>query len=399
MKNYKFYLALKYLKSRRKEKFISLISIISIIGIIIGVMTLIIVISVMDGFDKSLRDKIISINSHLIVLKYGGDVQNYKNVEKKIKNIKGITDIEPFIYKQAMVSYQGVVSGVIVRGILANSKILKKVIKEGRLNNKINSIVIGNELAKNLGVYIGDKVNIISPFGRLTPMGMIPKMKRFVITGIFQSGMYDYDSSLVFISIKDAQQFFNMKHRVTGIEIFLKNIYDVKKIERLVKLKLGNLYWTRDWMEMNKNLFSAMKLERVTMFIILTLIILVAAFNIASTLIMIILEKNRDIAILKSMGAKRKDIMDIFIIKGLIIGITGSIIGTILGCFICFLLKKYQFIKLPSDVYYITKLPVEVNFYYVVIIFMSSILLSFLATLYPAIQASKLKPAEILRYE
>ena len=398
MKNYKFQLAYRYLKSRRKEKFISLISIISIVGIVIGVMTLIIVISVMDGFDHTLRDKIISINSHIIVLKYGESIGNFNKIISKIKKIKHIKDAEPFIYKQAMLSNQGIVSGVVVRGILPDSKILKKVLKKGKLKDK-NSIVVGSELAKNLGISVGEKINIISPFGRLTPMGVIPKMKKFTVTGIFQSGMYDYDSSLAFVSIKEAQKFFNMGNKVTGIEIFVDDIYRVKEIANKIKIKLKYPYWTRTWMEMNKNLFSAMKLERITMFIILTLIILVAAFNIASTLIMIILEKNRDIAILKSIGAKRKDIMDIFMIKGLMIGITGTIIGTFLGCITCFLLKKYQFIHLPKDVYYITTLPVEMNLFYISLIFICSIFLSFIATIYPAIQASKLKPAEVLRYE
>ncbi len=398
MKNYKLSLAYKYLKSRRKEKFISLISVISIIGIIIGVMTLIIVLSVMDGFDHNLREKIISINSHIVVLKYGDDIKEYNKIMKKIKPLKHITDVEPFIYKQAMLSNKGLVSGVVVRGILPNSKILKKIIKKGELKEK-NSIIVGKELSENLGIKIGDTIDMVSPFGRLTPMGIIPKMKKFKVTGIFQSGMYDYDSSMCFISIKEAQNFFNMGDKVTGLEVFVDNIYKVNKIGKEIILKLKYPYWTRTWMDMNKNLFSAMKLERVTMFIILTLIILVAAFNIASTLIMIILEKNRDIAILKSIGAKRRDIMEIFILKGLIIGITGTILGTLLGCIICFLLKKYQFIHLPKDVYYITTLPVEMNIFYIAIIFLSSIALSFIATIYPAIQASKLKPVEVLRYE
>ncbi len=362
-------------------------------------MTLIIVISVMDGFDHTLRDKIININSHIIVLKYNGYIKNYKKVSEKINKINGIKDVEPFIYKQAMLSSQTGVTGVVVRGILPDSKILKRVLIKGKLLSTTPSIVIGKEISENLGIIIGDYVNIVSPFGRLTPMGMIPKMKKFKVTGIFQSGMYDYDSSLVFISIKEAQKFFNLNNSVTGIEIFVKNIYDVKKIEKLIRNKLKYPFWTRDWMEMNKNLFSAMKLERITMFIILTLIILVAAFNIASTLIMIILEKNRDIAILKSFGAKKRDIMEIFILKGLLLGTTGTIIGTFLGCITCLLLKKYKFIHLPSDVYYITTLPVSINPFYIAIIFICSILLSFLATLYPAYQAGKLRPAEVLRYE
>ncbi len=406
-KNYKLATAIKYLKSKRREKFISFITVISILGVILGVMTLIIVISVMNGFESQLRKKILGVNSDIVILKFGGNIKNFQPLIKKISKIKGINGVTPFIYKQAMLSSAGAVSGVVVRGVdlTYDQKVTifsKSIIKGSSKCLKLKDtqcIILGKELANILGVGIGSKVNMVSPFGRMTPMGMIPKMKKFIVGGIFTTGMYDYDSSLAYISMKSAQNFFNMGKKITGLEVKINNIYKVKKIAKRIKIVLGYPYWVRDWMEMNKNLFSALKLEQVTMFIILTLIIFVAAFNIASTLIMMVMEKNRDIAILKTIGAKSKDIMHIFIYEGIIIGVVGTIIGSILGILACLLLKKYKFISLPKDVYYISTLPVEINMLKISIIIISSIFICFLATIYPAWQASRLKPSEILRYE
>jgi lipoprotein-releasing system permease protein len=405
--NYKLTTAIKYLKSKRREKFISFITIISILGVILGVMTLIIVISVMNGFESQLRNKILGVNSDIVVLKFGDNIEKFEPLIKKIYKIKGVKGVTPFIYKQAMLSSKGAVSGIVVRGVDFNYDqkvtIFFKTIINGSgkcLKSKSSQcIIIGKELANILGIGVGDKVNMVSPFGRVTPMGMIPKMKKFIVGGIFTTGMYDYDSSLSYISMDSAQSFFNMGKKITGLEVKVNDIYNVKKIAKEIKVALGYPYWVRDWMEMNKNLFSALKLEQVTMFIILTLIIFVAAFNIASTLIMMVMEKNKDIAILKTIGAKSKDIMDIFIYEGMIIGVVGTFIGTLLGLLACFLLKKYKFISLPKDVYYISTLPVEINMLKIIIIVFASIFICFLATIYPAWQAAKLKPSEILRYE
>jgi len=373
----------------------------------LGVTTLIIVISVMNGFENQLRNKILGVNAHIVVNKLGEDISDITPLIEKIKTVKGVDGVTPFIYRQAMLSSASSVSGVIVRGVDLNfdknvTVFTKSVIK-GSVNclsdKNVNFIIIGKELAKLLAVGIGDSINMVSPFGRMTPMGMIPKMKKFKIGGIFTTGMYDYDSGLCYISMSAAQKFFNMGKTVTGLEVKVKDIYKASAIAEKIKVKLKYPYWVRDWMEMNKNLFSALKLEQVTMFIILTLIIFVAAFNIASTLIMMVMEKNRDIAILKAIGAKSKDIMHIFIYEGLIIGVLGTISGAVLGILICLLLKKYQFISLPKDVYYISTLPVELNVLKISIIVLSSIVICFIATIYPAWQASKLKPSQILRYE
>ena len=240
---------------------------------------------------------------------------------------------------------------------------------------------------------------VVSPLGALAPMGSGPPMKKFRVRGIFDSGMYEYDTSLAYISLPSAQKFLGMDDTVSGVEVKVRDIYGVRKVAQSIQKALGFPFWTKDWMQMNKSLFAALKLERTVMFIILVLIVLVAAFGIVSTLIMVVMEKNKDIAILKSMGATAKSVTRIFIFQGLIIGVVGTILGLIGGYGICILLAKYQFISLPSDVYYISRLPVKMNGIDFVLVALSAIGISFLATLYPSWQAAKLDPAEALRYE
>ena len=268
-------------------------------------------------------------------------------------------------------------------------------------------IVIGKELARNLGAFLFDTVSVLSPMGVSTPMGMVPRMKKFLVVGIFDSGFYEYDSSLAFLSLKECQKFLNMGDIVTGIEINVVNIYKAKKTAEAIEKKLGYPYWARNWMQMNKNLFSALKLEKRVMFIILSLIVLVAAFNIICTLIMVVMEKNRDIAILKSMGATAKSIMKIFILQGVIIGTIGTILGSTFGLAVALNLEKislsieklFGFSILPKDVYYLSELPSQVNYGDVFIIVAGTMLICFLSTIYPSLRASKLDPAEALRYE
>jgi len=410
--SYELFIGLRYLKAKRKQTFISIITIISIGGVAIGVMTLIVVIGVMTGFKEDLTGKILGYYSHIVVLKQSEGLDDYERIMRKIEKVKGVKSATPFTYTQAMLSSKSGSLGVVLRGV--DPKTIGKVInigsnmKEGSLLNlEVTSssatnypgIIIGKELSRNLGIFYGDTVNLISPMGVMTPMGMVPRMKKFKIVGIFESGMYEYDSSFLYISLKNAQDFMNMPGVVTGIEVKTDDIYRVKEIASRIVMDLGYSYWTKDWMEMNRNLFAALKLEKITMFIILILIIMVAAFNIVSTLIMVVMEKNKDIAILKSMGATASSIMKIFIIEGLVVGVVGTLLGTIGGYTLGFLLSEYKFIKLPSDVYYISTLPIRIDSVDSILIAISAIGISFLATLYPSWQASRLLPAEALRYE
>jgi len=414
---YEWFIGLRYLKAKRKQTFISIITFISIVGVVVGVMTLIVVLAVMSGFEKTLKEKILGTQAHLTLLKAGQEgMEHYEEVTKKVGEVKGVISAAPVIYSQVMLSSELNVSGVVLKGIDPDleGKVteLAHNMKVGRLQDLKGEsdspgIILGVELAKQLGVSPNDAIQVISPLGTMTPMGMMPKMKRFRVKGIFYSGMYEFDNTFAYISIESAQRFFNMDSRVTGIEIKTDEIYKVKEIGKEIRQKLGFPFWTKDWMEMNRNLFTALKLEKVAMFIILVLIVLVAAFNIISTLIMVVMEKNKDIAILKSMGAPPKGILKIFVIEGLVIGVVGTVLGAILGLVIALNLEKvsgfvenlFGFKFLPRDVYYIDKLPSQVNPLDVGLIMMTAILITLLATLYPSWRASKLDPAEALRYE
>ncbi len=405
-------IALHYLKPKNNS-FISLLSLISVLGITIGVMALIVVISVMSGFDHALEKKVIGIESQVIVLNYNGFVNNYQSAIKKIRSVKGVKDVSPFIYTDVMITSSSTSAGSVLRGIDVNSEEkvtdLKKYLIKGSLSGldakNENEIVLGKVLAQNLGVSVGDRVSIISPEGRITPFGLMPKTERFIVCGIINSGMYNYDSTFSFISIKNAQNFIGLSSKtVTGLEVKLNRLgsanYLAKKIaDKLNAGTTSSSYYALSWEELNKNLFSAIKLEKLTMFVILFLIVLVAAFNIISTLIMVVMEKRKDIAVLKSIGASSKDIMIIFIAQGLIIGFIGTAIGLISGFLIGYLEETYHIISLPSSVYYITALPVRMTAGEFVIIGFFSIFLSFIATLYPSYKAGKIDPAEGVRYE
>ena len=408
---YEFIIGFRYLKAKRKQVFISIITFLSIGGVALGVTALIVVLSVMGGFEDDLKKKILGTNAHLVIFQQGSAMRDYWEIARKVDSIPGVVAASPFIFTQAMLTSESNTQGIILRGIDPDTA--RRVINIGdtvkkgdlmSLRGKVKTreppgIILGKELAQNLGVMLGDTIVVVSPMGALAPMGLGPPMKKFRITGIFESGMYEYDSSMAYISLESAQKFLSMKDTVSGIEVRVRDIYDVKNIAQKIRKALGFPFWTKDWMQMNRSLFSALKLERTVMFIILVLIVLVAAFGIVSSLIMVVMEKNKDIAILKSMGATAKSIMRIFVFEGLIIGTVGTIIGILGGYTICELLARYKFISLPRDVYYLSYLPVKMNISDFLLISLAAVGISFLATLYPSWQASKLDPAEALRYE
>jgi lipoprotein-releasing system permease protein len=399
----------RYLKAKRKQGFISIITGISILGIMIGVMALIVVLAVMNGFREDLLKRILGVNSHLLILSHRGDIKDTDAVMRRAMEVDGVIAATPFIYSQVMVKNGGNISGAILRGLdpTTAGKVIniESMIKGAPLAvlresyDDLPGIILGSELSRQIGAFPGDTVTVVSPIGKLTPLGRVANEAKFRIMALFESGMYEYDSSLVYLSLYDAQEFLSLGSQVTGIELRVKDIDQSDRVGILVQERLGYPYWTKDWKMMNKSLFSAIKLEKVTMFIILIMIVLVGALNIISSLVMLVMEKTRDIAILRTMGAPSKSIMSIFIFQGLFIGLIGTALGLLSGSFLCHLLARYKFIKLPPDVYYITTLPVRLEWLDIVLIALAAVVISFLATIYPSFQASKVNPVEALRYE
>lgn len=410
--SFEYFVGGRYLRARKRQAFISLITILSTAGVMVGVMALIVVIAVMAGFESDLKSRILSGQANVVIVRHGGDFVDYRRVIDEIQQIKGVEAASPVIYHQAMLRSSSGVSGAVLRGIdpvTAGNVIpaLKDINLPAAAPDSPNDagpgaapgIVLGRELARNLGVFKGDMLYLISPQGMLSPIGHVPAMKQFRVTDFFESGMYDFDGTFAYIHLEDAQRLLRMNDAVSGVEIRVSDVYHAGKIAEAIDAKLGYPYRSWDWIRKNRNLFTALKLEKTAMFIILTLIILVAAFNIASTLIMMVMGKTRDIAILKAMGATDASIRKIFVFKGMVIGVVGTVLGVLAGFGLCAILRRYNIVELTGDIYYFTtSLPVRLEALDVIIIVAAALAICFLATIYPARQASRLDPVEAIRY-
>jgi lipoprotein-releasing system permease protein len=421
---YEIFVGLRYLRAKRRNRTISLNTVVSIAGITLGVAALIGTVGIMTGFKEDIQAKILGTTAHIIVQdRIKDSMSDYDPVTRQVATVPGVVAATPFVLKQVLLTTQTGVQGIVIRGIDPQREgmvtELAKNLSTGQLADlsrpvKVRQspvddptspavetekpgIILGKELALRLGVFVGDTVNVVSPVGPISAIGMVPKIRTFALVALFQSGMYEYDSSLAYIDLAEAQKFFSMGQTVTGIEIKVTDVFRAAETARSVEQSLGFAYGARDWMQMNRNLFSALKLEKTMMFLLLVLITIVASFNIISTLTMIVTEKQKEIAILKAMGATRKSIRRIFMLNGLIIGLSGTAIGIPLGYAFLWLIQTFW--TFDPTVYYISRIPVHVQAMDVFLVAGSAIVISFAATVYPSLQAAKLEPVAALRYE
>ncbi len=398
--NYESWISYRYL-TMRKDLFLSIINFISMAGVAIGVAALIVVIGVMTGFDHDLQDKITGTNAHVLIEKETG-LRDYSTLQEKVKTIEGIESTTPYVLGNVFLEADGQAMGLTLRGVNpateGNVTKVDEYLKTSKIADlKDDEIIVGSQLANYFGFQKGDSVSLIAPASGIAGEGWRYKLK---VAGIFTSGMYDYDMKLVFVSLKKAQEIFSLGPNVsTGIALKLENVYHAAQVKEKIYQKIGFAFLVRTWIESNKNFFAALRLEKFAMFIILTLIVLVASFNIVSTLIVMVTSKIKDIGILKSIGVPKSSIRKIFTLSGIYIGFMGTFWGLVIGMTLCFILKKYQFIKLPQEIYYIDRLPVIVQLSDLLTIVGAAMMISYLATIYPAVKAANLEPVEALRYE
>ncbi len=408
--NFEFLIALRYIFALRKQSFIAVISLFAVCGVALGVAALIVVIGVMNGFTKDLRDKILGVNAHVIVSAFTGGIHDHQALADLCRQVPGVKGVTPFVYSEVMLSASGGVKGVVLRGIeigtadqvLSLTKdMVSGSVKDLEEKDGLPGVVIGAEMAKRLGLSLGATVNLLSPTGTQSSIGFTPKVRVFRVAGIFRTGMYEYDATLGYVTVDAARNLLGFKENVvSGLEVRLNDVYKAGEISEQLRAKLHDYpVYVRNWQEMNANLFAALELEKTAMFIILAMIVLVGSFSIVTMLVMLVMQKTKDIAVLMSLGADEGMIRRIFMYQGSFIGAVGTALGYGLGIPVALLLKKYQFIKLPSDVYPVDYLPVRLELLDMTLIGVAALGLCFLSTLYPARRAAMLKPSDALRYE
>jgi lipoprotein-releasing system permease protein len=405
---YSLFIARRYIGAGRRSAFITAITLISVAGVAVGVLALIIVLSVLNGFEGEVISRIIGTSAHVVVRQPDG-ISDYRDVAARVSNVPRVEGVAPFVYSKAMVISRDATDALVVRGINLESEravtdIADYIIPAGFTFEREDSgpplIVIGRELAFSLRVAIGDTLMLARGDMDLdSPFGIMPSFEHFEVGGFFDSGMYDYDASFGLLSLRDAQKFSGMGDRVSGLTVRVRDMYDAPLMSNAISTILDGSYQVIDWIHLNRNLFTWMKMEKKVMFIILTLIIVVAAFNIASTLIMVVMQRTRDIGILKSMGAASRAVMRIFMLHGLIIGLIGTAVGVAAGIIVAHILDRYEILRVPGDVYFIETVPVKIQSGDVAAVAAVAVAVCFAATIYPAWQASRLLPVEAIRYE
>ena len=392
--NFHWFIAKRYLWSKRRHPFVGVVSVISVLGILVGVAALITVLAVMNGFDQDLKSHILGMRAHLTVDKEGPFPADAE-VLSAVKNTQGVKGVSPYVEGQALFQVGEWGTGVLVRGVDVNSE--KNVSRffhylvQGTLSEGSGGIVVGSELAKNAHLSLGSEIKLATQ--------NTSKPLKYHVEGIFSSGFYEYDANLVFLNLKNAQALYELTGTVNGLSVYVDREEMADAVKRRLQKKLNYPFTVRSWMEMNRTLFSALKLEKIAMFMILALIILVACLNIAGCLTILVMNKTKDIGVLKALGAKPADLMKIFAYDGLMLGLAGSISGFAVGALLCFVLKNTSLIELPREIYYVDRLPVEIKSMDTVLVMAVAILLSFVSAFYPAVVASRLDPVKALRYE
>ena len=408
------YIGLRYTRAKRRNGFVSFIAMISMLGIALGVAALIVVLSVMNGFGKELRERTLGMTAHATVTGHDGRLRNWQQIQVRVDEHTRVIDSAPYTQNEAMLTNSNRVSGAIIRGVLPDQEPRVSDIADKMVSGKLSDlrpggfgIILGRELANALGVFEGEKITLITPQANVTPVGVLPRLRRFTIVGGFEAGMHQFDRSLAIMHIEDAQKMFSLGDNVNGLRLKLDDMFNAQYVTRELENLVGEDYWVKDWTHMNSNLFKALKTEKVVMFIILLLIVAVAAFNIISTLVMTVNDKQADIAILRTIGMTPGSLMVIFIIQGMIIGLIGTLLGVAIGVPVALnvndivtAVETFFHTKfLPADVYYITEISSDLKISEVLTYSLSAFSLSVLATIYPAWRASRIQPADALRYE